>query len=402
MRVSWVKFLGIALVVSLAFNAFVYTKLRLVAGGDGQRLISDVGSPGVSVSDRLEAHGSDAGLVPEWAQLSADLNFLFQGGEMTMAFTGLAAAQQHYPKQVQALVYDWFNSTRDALVQSPSPQILQKTEAILEAADRRYFNHWLYQWLRAEQLNATGEVSASIDVFIELQRSVDQNAQYQLQKRLSQILKNFFDRIFQERRWLDGLAVADRVLWHVPDDGNTLLLKASLLTKLQRYGEAEQTLGLVSTISEFKGRANEALDEIALLKLRESSIPLESDGNRQFLVNARVAPNADSRDYSAKLLLDTGATLSVLTKDFFEQIANPNTVELIRVTQVNTAGGQVDAPIYRFARLQVGDYALTDIEVAVMDYPSRESVGLLGMNFLGRFKFDIDQQNKLLVLSANR
>ena len=76
----------------------------------------------------------------------------------------------------------------------------------------------------------------------------------------------------------------------------------------------------------------------------------------------------------------------------------------IRVATINTAGGKVRAPIYRFASFQIDGFRVKDIQFVVMPriHGEKNSVGLLGMNFLSRFDFQIDQQQNLLILSPQK
>jgi predicted aspartyl protease len=74
----------------------------------------------------------------------------------------------------------------------------------------------------------------------------------------------------------------------------------------------------------------------------------------------------------------------------------------IRNAKINTAGGVVDSPIYRFSSFAIGDYRIAEMQFVVMDLDNSGSKkngdGLLGMNFLKVFNFQIDQQNSRLIL----
>jgi len=56
--------------------------------------------------------------------------------------------------------------------------------------------------------------------------------------------------------------------------------------------------------------------------------------------------------------------------------------------------------VYAFPELRLGPYLLQDTQVAVLDFETRPEIdGLLGMNILGQFRFQIDQENTQLRLS---
>ena len=56
--------------------------------------------------------------------------------------------------------------------------------------------------------------------------------------------------------------------------------------------------------------------------------------------------------------------------------------------------------VYSFPEVSLGAYLMKNIQIAVLDFDTnREIDGLLGMNVLGQFRFQIDQENTRLILS---
>lgn len=97
------------------------------------------------------------------------------------------------------------------------------------------------------------------------------------------------------------------------------------------------------------------------------------------------------------LLVDTGASISVITPKAFSRLADG--AEFVSVRDINTAGGMVEAEIYRINMVRVGDQGVENLEFAVLDFkPGGNISGLLGMNFLENFQFEIDAQKNLLYL----
>lgn len=68
-------------------------------------------------------------------------------------------------------------------------------------------------------------------------------------------------------------------------------------------------------------------------------------------------------------------------------------------THLKTASGVAFAAIYRVKELHLGQYIIKDLEVAGLDLESSFAEGLLGMNVLGQFHFQIDQDRNQLILS---
>ena len=124
-------------------------------------------------------------------------------------------------------------------------------------------------------------------------------------------------------------------------------------------------------------------------------IALHRRGNH-FIVDASPASNRN-----IQLLIDTGASLTMLKADVFEHLGIPYT-DSGRSGIFNTANGQVRAPIYILDFLAVGDWQVNQLEVGVLPgFGGSDIDGLLGMNFLSHFQFFIDQNEAVLRLAIN-
>lgn len=123
------------------------------------------------------------------------------------------------------------------------------------------------------------------------------------------------------------------------------------------------------------------------------AIPLSKHG-QQFIVPVTI------NGASLQLLLDTGASMTILTNDAFEKVQHLFGRNPSQYLQFNTAGGIVEAPVFSRVNIAIEQFILEDTNIAVLDFNSRYD-GLLGMNFLSRFKFEIDQDGSLLFLSLS-
>lgn len=135
------------------------------------------------------------------------------------------------------------------------------------------------------------------------------------------------------------------------------------------------------------------IDTISV-KNHSESIALEKIGN-QYAVNL----TSDRQD-KVRLLIDTGASMTAISSGSFSSlgIGTNAVVQDRRVFQ--TAGGVVMGTVYTVSKLRLGPYLLEDTQVAVIDFePGRGIDGLLGMNILGQFRFQIDQENTQLHLT---
>ena len=111
-----------------------------------------------------------------------------------------------------------------------------------------------------------------------------------------------------------------------------------------------------------------------------------------YVVNGQLGGN------SVTLLIDTGASITAISMQHFRNFKRSNTQYLGRFS-VNTAGGQVLAPMYQFSELMLNHAVVENISVVVLPMRNIDNVnGLLGMNFLREFDFKIDQHQSQLLL----
>jgi clan AA aspartic protease (TIGR02281 family) len=99
------------------------------------------------------------------------------------------------------------------------------------------------------------------------------------------------------------------------------------------------------------------------------------------------------------LLIDTGASITAISSDYFHDLSSHFKVNFLGRFNVNTAGGKVLAPMYQFTELKLNHATVKEISIMVLPMRNMDNVnGLLGMNFLREFDFKIDQRQALLFL----
>jgi clan AA aspartic protease (TIGR02281 family) len=106
--------------------------------------------------------------------------------------------------------------------------------------------------------------------------------------------------------------------------------------------------------------------------------------------------------HTVRLLLDTGASISALSEDAFESLANSALLSPRREQVLETAGGMVRARVYQMDSLALGDQVVNNIEFAVLPELPAHMDGILGMNALGQIDFEIDQNTSQLIVKGLR
>jgi hypothetical protein len=99
---------------------------------------------------------------------------------------------------------------------------------------------------------------------------------------------------------------------------------------------------------------------------------------------------------SGNLMLDTGATHTVIS----QRLAGVLSLRPVSRSLVQTVGGVIPVMVSRLRSLKAGNAEVTDLQVMVHDFSRDPRIeGLLGMDFLGRYRFGLDAERQVLVLT---
>ncbi len=166
------------------------------------------------------------------------------------------------------------------------------------------------------------------------------------------------------------------------------------------YGLAENYIERVPpdvdnliTIDVLSRRLNKT---IAASQDTDKGIPLMQFGNH-FLVEVQF-----NQDHSLKLMLDTGASRTVLSPQAIRVLSSVSegVTDLKISGHAETANGFAFTRLYQMEQFSVNDFYIDNPLVLVMKMSGNDQFdGLLGMDFLSRFEFRIDYQQNRLHLS---
>ena len=122
-------------------------------------------------------------------------------------------------------------------------------------------------------------------------------------------------------------------------------------------------------------------------------IPLQKIGG-SFVVQATL-----NKERTAQLIVDTGATMTVLSTDVALDLGILGTTNNELLT-VHTAGGSIQVNKNFLTTLAVGNAQAQNVAVAIHDLPdiTEPIEGLLGMSFLKHFLITLDAEGSKLTL----
>lgn len=126
-------------------------------------------------------------------------------------------------------------------------------------------------------------------------------------------------------------------------------------------------------------------------------VPLVNEGGHVFVdmtLNGRT---------KARLLLDTGSTVTILTREVADRAGLPRDAGGRDAKIVTSDGRERKATVLTLDSLSAGGAEVRGVDVVVFDSKGKQPYGdgLLGVSYLSRFDFKIDYRRNRLVLDPN-
>ncbi len=226
----------------------------------------------------------------------------------------------------------------------------------------------------------------------DLRLQLDVKDEQRLLKKIYAMVERIEKQLMAEQR-IDRLVDIFRLLISLEAENTLYYLRLSYwLIQVGDLFQAKEALIGAKNDIRYQGALRELQDFIAQTENGQLNfvIPLIRAGEH-YLVTVLL-----NEDVEVQLMLDTGATKTVLKSVLADQLSESATRgDLI---SMNTANGQAKGRLVTLRSLQMGGLNLTDIEMVVMDLPSFKYDGLLGMNILNKYEFSIDQAANQLIL----
>ncbi len=211
---------------------------------------------------------------------------------------------------------------------------------------------------------------------------------------IGQITKAWRAQLTQKKQW-HKLGEMYHLL--IEKDGDRPEYYYELAGAQYRAGRYYEGLGSLNRIlhdPEWGGKARKLSRLVEQLRQLGEGAPIElTRAGNGFLIEANV------NDRRADLVLDTGASISIVRRRFADAVGL--STEGGEKTRFNAVGSQVEVTIVNARSFRVGDVTFEDMPIGIAEMPETfDADGLLGMDFLGNFEFSIDQDNEVLNLKA--
>ncbi len=209
---------------------------------------------------------------------------------------------------------------------------------------------------------------------------------------IHQLVDSYRQSLQQQQQWKTLQALDDFLVIAEPDNTRYFLEQARTQIMLGNFAHARLALAHVYDDPALAAEARALAQQMARVEQGEVRIPLQAR-NGSFALQATLDENL-----ALDMLIDTGASISALSRASFNKLANDSKPVYVDTLTVNTANGSVQAPRYRFSQLSLQGSTVYDVEFVILDELPKDHA-LLGMNVLQQFRFEIDQQQQQLLLN---
>lgn len=263
------------------------------------------------------------------------------------------------------------NSPRDE-------ELIQKIQKIIdeEANPERFLLILSKVYIDMDKLDS------AIEILLELQGILN------IEKYLSNTIDKYINRLLKNKQYSKLISFLEEIINQDIDTQKYTIELSKVYLKLEYYQKATEIIkDNIDEDSIYYKRAQNILK-----KIKENpnnryryKIPLIKIGKNQYGVDARI------NDIPIRLLIDTGATLTLIDSSF---IASNN---ISKDIILNTAGGLIVANS-AFVDLEIDKIVFNNFKITTTPFSQHGINGLLGMDFFMNFDFKIDQDDKYLYL----
>jgi clan AA aspartic protease (TIGR02281 family) len=280
--------------------------------------------------------------------------------------------------------------------------------AFLQRYLKQYPQDMEFLLLEAKVKVETTLLSDAITHYYDLLRKpMTASQQSEIERQIKQLSKNTIEQLKRNYSWNILAMFVEPLLQLEPNNRLYIVSLAMAYAELFQEGLMENVLAsldfddpdaqnirkiiMTQQIMPKKNEGDES-DEREKNNNLVQPIPLKQFAD-QYVVEAKLSGN------QVALLIDTGASITAISKQYFDNLNNRYKINFIGRFSIGTAGGSLMASMYQFRELTINHVTVEDLPVVILPMLDiKNADGLLGMNFLREFDFKIDQQKSLMFI----
>ena len=210
----------------------------------------------------------------------------------------------------------------------------------------------------------------------------------------SGLYQNWLNALLEGGDIQDAWRVYERGGRQRPDDLNIYLFGVKLALVEDDWATAEKLLAARDYPPPLRDQVRSLQSQISELKGQQGKIIIRFvPGTRQIPVIASI-----NQETSQEFIVDTGASMVTIPFSTARALGIVISVRNPR-RKVFTASGELLAPEVVLDSIILEGYETYNVKALVMDIPNQPGLGLLGLNYLRRFRMDLNTDDGLLMLA---
>jgi clan AA aspartic protease (TIGR02281 family) len=207
------------------------------------------------------------------------------------------------------------------------------------------------------------------------------------------LYQGWLGRLLAEGDQYTALEIYQDASDRFPQDPGIHLAGVKLALQEQDWALAERRLRSRDYPLEWRDAVSRLQQEISGLKSEEGRIVVRfQPGSRAIPVVARLDRNLNQR-----FIVDTGASLVTVPTTAVRRLGIDITNDLPRRLFYSATGVQ-NAVEITLPYIELDGWVVENVRALVVDLPGQPEVGLLGMNYLGNFRMDVNTGEGVLLL----
>lgn len=207
----------------------------------------------------------------------------------------------------------------------------------------------------------------------------------------SELYQNWITVLFNQGNLQQAWSAYRLAGRRLPDDVHIHLWGVQLALAENNWAEAEELLAMKDYPAALNDKIQNLQNQISDLKGQQGKIVINfSPGSSQIPLTAVL-----NRSVYQQFIVDTGASMVTIPRSAARELglAIPNPKR-----KVFTAGGVQFAPEVTISSITIEGWEVTNVKALVMDIPNQPEWGLLGLNYLQRFRMDMNTEEGVLLL----
>lgn len=304
---------------------------------------------------------------------------------------------------------DWQSNDRSELLNRANQMYLGKNMLDLSLLLQNYLKQHPqdidFLLLEAKMKVETTLLSDAIAHYYDLLRNPMTAAQQsEIELQIKTLSHNSIEQLTRIYSW-DVLAMfIEPLLQLAPDNRLYILSLAKAYAELYQEALMENVLASL----DFNDPDAQKIRQIIVAQQRPETIGESPEQNNEVDLGRAINLKKYADQYviqgslsgnPVSLLIDTGASVTAISKQYFNRLSNRYKVNYLGRFSIGTAAGSIMASMYQFRELTFGHVTVENLPVVILPMGEFDNAdGLLGMNFLREFDFKIDQRQSVIFI----